>query len=70
MGTFDYFYGVYLEGMLLKHSGNLSRAIQTSHMSVAEYQLSVALTTKTLTKVAQKRLFLYFGKGARKLPQN
>ena len=37
MGTFDYFYGANLGGMLLKHSENLSRAIQTSHMSAAEY---------------------------------
>ena len=50
-GTFDYFYGVYLGGMLLKHGDNISRAMQTSHMSAAEYQLLVTLTTKTLTKV-------------------
>ena len=45
LGIFDYFHGVYLGGMLLKHSDSLSCAIQTSHMSAAEYQLLVALTT-------------------------
>ena len=70
MGTFDYFYGVNQGGMLLKHSENLSRTMQTLHMSVAECQLIASLTTKTLSKVAQKKLFHYFGKDERRLPQN
>ena len=72
MGTFDYSCGVYLGEMLLKHSDSLCRAIQTSpsHMSAAEYQLLMTLTTKTLTKVHTEEAFLYSGKGARKLPQN
>ena len=45
MGTFDYFYDVYLGEMLLKHIDNLSCAIQTSHMSAADSQLVAALTT-------------------------
>ena len=60
MGTFDYFYGVHLGGMLLKHSDNLSCAIQTSHMSAAESQLVAALTTKTLTKVRTEEAFSLF----------
>ena len=32
MGTFDYFYGVNLGEILLKHSGNLPRTIQTLHI--------------------------------------
>ena len=57
MGTFDYFYRVNLGRMLLKHSDNLSRAIQTSHMSAAECQLVVVLTRKTLTKICTKEVF-------------
>ena len=66
MGTFDYFYSVYLGGILLKHSDNLSRAIQTSHMSAAEYQLLVALTTKTLTKVRTEGAFSLFWERCKK----
>ena len=57
MGSFDYFYGVYLRGMLLKHSGNLSRAMQTLRMSATECQLVAALTTKALTKVRTEEAF-------------
>lgn len=60
MGTFNYFYGVNLGGMLLKHRDNLSRTIQTSHMSVAECQLVAALTTKTLAKVRTEESFSLF----------
>ena len=70
MWIFDYFCDVYLGEMLLKHSDNLSRAVQTSHMSAAECQLVAAFTTKTLTKIRTEEVFLYFGKGARKLLQN
>ena len=66
MGTFDYFYGVCLEGMLLKHSDNLSRAIQTSHMSAAECQLVAALTTKKLTKVRTEEAFSLFWERCKK----
>ena len=52
MGTFDYFYGVNLGGMLLKHSDNLSHAIQTLHISAAERQLVAASTTKAFIQVA------------------
>ena len=57
MGTFDYFYGVNLGRMLLKHSDNLSRTMQTLHMSAAECQLVVVLTRKTSTKVCTKEVF-------------
>ena len=66
MGTFDCFYGVDLGGMLLKHSDNLSRAIQTSHMSVAECQLVAALTTTTLTKVRTEEAFSLFWERCKK----
>ena len=70
MGIFDYFCGVYVGEMLLKHSDNLSHAVQTSHISAAECQLVATFTTKKLTKIRTEEAFLYFGKGARKLLQN
>ena len=66
MGIFDYFYGVNLGGMLLRHTDNLSCAIQTSDMSVAECQLVVALTTKTLTKVSTEETFSLFWERCKK----
>ena len=60
MGSFGYFCDVYLGEMLLKQSDNLSRAIQTSHMSAAECQLVAALTTKKLTKVRTEEAFSLF----------
>ena len=66
MGTSDYFYGVNLGGMLFKHSENLSRAIQTSHMSSAEYQLVVALATKILTKTRIEEVFSLFWETCKK----
>ena len=52
--------------MLLKHSDNLSRAIQTSHMSAAECQLVAALTTKILTKVRTEEAFSLFWEKCKK----
>ena len=66
MGTFDYFCGVYLGEMLLKHSDNLSRAIQTSHMPATECQLVVPLTTKALTKVRTEEAFSLFWERCKK----
>ena len=66
MGAFDYFCGVYLGEMLLKHSDNLSCTIQTLHMSAAECQLVAALTTKTLTKVLTEEAFSLFWERCRK----
>ena len=66
MGTFDYFCGVYQGEMLLKHSDNLYRAMQTLRMSAAECQLVAALTTKTLTKVRTEEAFSLFWEKCKK----
>ena len=63
----DYFYGANLGGMLLKHSDNLSHAIQSLHISAAECQLLVeALTTKTFTKVHTEESFSLFWEWCKK----
>ena len=46
--------------MLLKHSDNLSHAMQTLHISAAERQLVVASTTKTFIKVRIEEAFSLF----------
>ena len=38
MHCFDYYFGVYILQLLLKHSDNLSKAIQNSEMSACEGQ--------------------------------
>ena len=66
MGTFDYFYGVNIGGMLLKHSDNISHAIQTSHIFAAECQLVAVLITKTLTKLLTEEAFPLFWERCKK----
>ena len=49
--TFDYFFGVNLAILLLKHSDNLSRTLQDPHVLVVECQSVTNLTISTLAKV-------------------
>ena len=51
MTTFDYFFGVNLAILLLKHSDNLSHTLQDPDMSVVECQSVTNLATSTLAKV-------------------
>ena len=51
MKSFDFFFGAMLGKMLLRQSDNLSRALQGSHMSVAEGQRVASMTVKTLQKL-------------------
>ena len=66
MEIFNYFLGVNLGSLLLKHSDNLSRTIQHSHMSAAECQLVVVCTTKTLAKIRSEQAFSLFWKKCQK----
>ena len=49
--TFEYYFGVKLGSLLLKHSDNLSKALQTTKLSAAEDQSVASLTVKTLEKM-------------------
>ena len=53
--------------MLLKHRNKISRAVQTSHMSVTECQLVTTLTTKTLIKVCTEETFSLFFERCKKV---
>ena len=48
MHCFDYYFGVYILQLLLKHSGNLSKILQNSEMSGCEGQTWAVLSITTL----------------------
>ena len=60
MKSFDFFFGVMLGEMLLRHSDNLSKALQASHMSAAEGQVVASMTVKTLETLTVENLFSLF----------
>ena len=61
--TFDYFFGVNLAILLLKHSDNLSRTLQDPHVLVVECQSVTNLTISTLAKVqSDQRSALFWEK--------
>ena len=45
---FQYFFGVLLGELLLKHSDNLSKTLQSPKLSASEGQRITAMTVKTL----------------------
>ena len=47
MRSFNFFFGVLLGELILRHSDNLSRALQGSHVSAAEGQKITKMTVKT-----------------------
>ena len=51
MTTFEYYSGVKLDSLLLKHSDNLSKTLQKTKLSAAEGQSVASLTVKTLEKM-------------------
>jgi hypothetical protein len=48
MRSFDFFFGIMLAELILKHSDNLSRTLQHAHLSAAEGQEVAKLTVQTL----------------------
>ena len=60
MASFDFFYGLVLGEMLLRHSDNLSRTIQKQHISAAEGQAVAEMTTSTLSKMRNDQTFALF----------
>ena len=51
MHCFDYYFGVYVLQLLLRHSDSLSKAFHNSEMSICEGQTLAALSIKTLEKM-------------------
>ena len=54
MTTFDFFFGVSLGELLLNHSDNLSRTLQTSSMSAAEDQKIANMIVKILQAIPRR----------------
>ena len=51
MHSFDYYFDVYVLQLFLRHSENLSKALQNSEMLVCEGQTLPAISIKTLEKM-------------------
>ena len=60
METFDFFYGVYLGKLVLKHADNLSKTLQGGTISAAEGQRVAELTVSALEKIRNDREFDLF----------
>ena len=60
MRSFDYFFGASLGELLLKHSDNLSRTLQSSSMSAAEGQKIAEMTVSTLQLLRSDESFASF----------
>ena len=67
MRSFDFFFGVLLGELLLRHSDNLSRTLQTPLMSASEGQKVAAMTVQALQSVRTEEYFkLFWAKAVRK----
>ena len=60
MASFDFFYGLVLGEMLLRHTDNLNRTIQKEHISAAEGQSVAGMTTSTLSSLRNDEHFDLF----------
>ena len=60
MQTFDFFYGATLAYMILRHTDNLSRALQKGDISAAEGQDTTMMTVKTLQSLRTDDKFHLF----------
>ena len=60
METFDFFNGVYLGKLVLKHADNLSRTLQSPTISAAEGQRVAELTVSVLEKIRDDSEFDLF----------
>ncbi len=57
METFNFFFGISLGELVLRHSDNLSRTLQSPRLSAAEAQKFVKMTVKTLEREDKFDLF-------------
>jgi hypothetical protein len=60
MKTFDFFFGASLGELLLRHSDNLSKTLQSSTMSAAEGQEIASMTVATLKSIRTDEMFQLF----------
>ena len=60
METFDYFFGVQLSNLVLRHSDNLSKTIQKPTLSVGDCQTLASLSIKTMQRLRSDDSFDLF----------
>ena len=60
MATFDFYFGVYIGEMILRHSDNLSRTLQKKDISAAEGQHVASLVMTTLKSMRSDASFKLF----------
>ena len=60
MEKFDYFFGISLGELLLKHSDNLSKTLQSSKMSASEGQEVAKMASSTLQSIRSDEEFMLF----------
>ena len=57
MRSFNFFFGVLLHELIHRHSDNLSRVLQGSHVSAAEGQKMAKMTVKILQSIRNEENF-------------
>ena len=62
MKSFDFYFGVSLGELLLNHSDNLSKTLQSASMSAAEGQKIADMTIRTMNSIRTDESFLLFWK--------
>ena len=60
METFDFFFGISLGELVLRHSDNLSRTLQSPRLSAAEGQKIIKMTVQTLESLRKEDKFDLF----------
>ena len=61
MRSFNFFFGVSLGKLLLRHTDNLSKTLQASSISAAEGQKIADMTVRTLQSIRPDENFYSFG---------
>jgi hypothetical protein len=60
MQSFEFFYGLMLGELLLNHTDNLSKALQSARISAAEGQKVAEMTVRTLQSLRSEETFALF----------
>ena len=60
METFDFYFGVQLGNLVLRHSDNLSKTIQKTTLSAGDCQSLASLSIKTMHKLRSDDSFYLF----------
>ena len=60
MTKFDFFFGVLLGLLILKHTDNLSKTLQGTNVSAAEEQKLMQMTVATLASIRNDTSFDFF----------